>query len=75
MSVGFTCIAASVAHVGGDQAPLVRGWVVVLYRGQVTRAIVSSNHIQQAIDGAHTCTQSAVISNTVKQEIYIHGYR
>lgn len=49
-----TSIAAPVAHVGGDEAPLVCGRVVKLYRGEVTGAVVSSDHIQQSVNSTHT---------------------
>lgn len=41
-----TCVAASVAHVSGNETPFIGSMVVVLHRGQVARAVVSSNHIQ-----------------------------
>ena len=46
-----TCIAAPVAHVCGDEAPLVDGRVVKLYGGEVAGAVVSSDHVQQPVDG------------------------
>jgi len=49
-----TSIAASVAHVGGNKAPLVCGRVVILYRGKVTGPVVSSDHVQQPINGTDT---------------------
>lgn len=49
--IELTCVAASVAHVCGDEAPLVCGRVVKLYRGEVTGAVVSSDHVQQPVDG------------------------
>lgn len=54
LSCYITSIAASVAHVGGNEAPLVCGWVVKLYGGEVTGPVVSSNHIQQSVNGTDT---------------------
>ena len=51
----LTCVAAAVAHVGGDQAPLVRGRVVELHRGQVAGAVVPADHVQKPVNGAHPC--------------------
>lgn len=53
----LTSVAASVAHVCGDEAPLVGGRVVELHRGEVTRAVVPSDHIQQPVNGTDAWTE------------------
>lgn len=53
----LTGVAASVAHVCGDEAPPVGGRVVELHRREVTRAIVPSDHIQQPINGTDAWTE------------------
>lgn len=50
----LTSVAASVAHVCGDEAPPVGGRIVELHRGEVTRAVVPSDHIQQPVNGTDT---------------------
>lgn len=47
----LTGVGASVVHVGGNEAPLVCGWVVKLHRGQIAGAVVSSDHVQQPVNG------------------------
>lgn len=49
--IRLTSIAASIAHVCGNEAPLVCGRVVKLDRGEVTGPVVSSNHVQQPVNG------------------------
>lgn len=53
----LTSVAASVAHVCGDEAPPVSGRVVELHRGEVTRAVVPSDHIQQPVNGTDAWTE------------------
>lgn len=53
-ATGLTGVAASVAHVCGDEAPLVRGRVVKLYGGEVAGPVVSSDHVQQPVNGTDT---------------------
>lgn len=60
----LTGVAASVAHVGGDEAPLVCGRVVKLHRGEVARAVVPSDHVQQPVDGAHACSKESNLCST-----------
>lgn len=57
LGVSLTGVAPSVAHVGGNEAPLVRGRVVKLHRGEVTGPVVSSDHVQQPINGTHTLSK------------------
>lgn len=45
-----TCVAPSVAHVGGNEAPLVCGRVVKLHGREVTGPVVSADHVQQSVD-------------------------
>lgn len=52
-----TSIAASIAHIGWNEAPLVRGWIVKLYRRQVTGPVIPSNHIQQSVNGTDTLSR------------------
>lgn len=51
---GFTSVAASVAHVGGDQTPLVCCRVVKLHGRKVAGAVVPSDDVQQPVDGTDT---------------------
>lgn len=51
----LTCIAATVAHVRGNQTPLVSSRVVELDRGKVTRAVIPTDDVQQAVYGTHSC--------------------
>lgn len=65
----LTCIAASVAHVSRNQTPLVSSRVVELHRGQVARAIVPTDNVQQAVYGTHSCAvklQHTCSSNWLK---------
>lgn len=69
--IRFTSIAASVAHVGGNEAPLVCGWVVKLYRGEVTGAVVASDHVQQPVNGTHTWRRELYTFNNPDKSIYM----
>lgn len=62
----LTSVAASVAHVCGDEAPPVGGRVVELHRGEVTRAVVPSDHIQQPVDGTDAWTEE--LGEMVREE-------
>lgn len=53
-SIRLTSIAASIAHVCGNEAPLVCGRVIKLHRGEVTGPVVSSDHVQQPVNRTHT---------------------
>lgn len=69
--IRFTSIAASVAHVGGNEAPLVCGWVVKLYRGEVTGAVVASDHVQQPVNGTDTWRRELYIQQPGQINIYV----
>lgn len=62
----LTSVAASVAHVCGDEAPPVGGRVVELHRGEVTRAVVPSDHIQQPVNGTDAWTEE--LGEMVREE-------
>lgn len=68
--VRFTSVAASIAHVGGNEAPLVCGWVVKLYGGEITGAVVASDHVQQPVNGTDTCRRESYTFNNQDKSIY-----
>lgn len=58
---GLTGVAAPVAHVCRNEAPLVCGWVVELHGRQIAGAVVSADHVQQPVDGAHALGRSTAV--------------
>lgn len=55
-----TGVAAPVAHIGRDETPFVCEWVVKLDRGEVTGAVVPSDHIQQPVNGTNPWSEDTV---------------
>lgn len=65
---GPTGVAAPVAHVCRNEAPLVCGWVVELHGRQIAGPIVSADHVQQPVNGAHALRRSTAVSETATEE-------
>lgn len=64
----LTGVAAPVAHVCRNEAPLVCGRVVELHGRQVAGAVVAADHVQQPVDGAHAWGRSTAVSATASEE-------
>lgn len=55
---GLTGVAAPVAHVCRNEAPLVCARVVELHGRQIAGPIVATDHVQQPVNGAHALRRS-----------------